>query len=469
MGDAIFHLPVANAILAAQYGTRQVALLLIDFDQAEGLGNIVHHFSEEIWTRLRNALRDTDTIARLDHGEIGVLLPSVNGAEDAILVAKKIHNSLAEPLQSENLRLNVKGHIGIALYPEHGSNASVLIQQARVALTDALRIDKSYVLFLNDAKLRRHAPLRMSRLRQAIVGDELFLLYQPKVAMRDGSVSGVEALCRWQHPELGVVMPEDFIPVAERTGLIIPLTLWVLHRSLMQCREWKENGIDLGVAVNISMRNLDASELPRQIAGLLERVGVPSERLELEITESTIMSDPQRAIRNLTLIRELGVSLTIDDFGTGYSSFAYLTRLPIKGLKIDKSFVQNMESDRDNAVIVRSIVDLGHNLGLKVVAEGTETRKTVEMLRSFQCSEAQGFYFCPPVAAHRISELFAGKPNNGSGRQLNSQAFDVSKNDLADLNLATPFTRMVNAQDNRYELSTEVGCVDNAEFASKIR
>lgn len=466
-GDSLFQLPVANAILAAQYGTRQVALLLLDFDHAEGLGAIAHHFSEEIWTRLRNTLRDTDTIVRLDHGEFGVLLPSVNGTEDAILVAIKIHNGLAEPLQSENIRLTVKDHIGIALYPDHGSNAGMLIEQARVALTDALRINKSYVLFSHDARRRRHAPLRMSRLRQAIVADELFLVYQPKVLMRDGSVSGVEVLSRWQHPDLGVILPDDFIPMAERTGLIVPLTLWVLHRSLMQCREWNESGIDLGVAVNISMRNLDAPELPRQIAGLLESVGVPSERLELEITESTIMSDPQRAIRNLTLIRELGVTLTIDDFGTGYSSLAYLKKLPVKGIKIDKSFVHNMESDRDNAVIVRAIVDLGHNLGLKVVAEGAETRKAVEMLQSFQCNEAQGFYFCPPVAGHRISEFSA------DGRvglePSDAQAWDVSKDDRVHLRLTTPYPKMVNPQNLRYGVSAKLADGDEIDLALKVR
>ena len=405
-GDAPFQLSLGHAIVAAQHSTRQVGLLLIDFDHSDGLGNISHHFSEEIWTRLRNTLRDTDIVVHMDSGEIGVILPSVNGAEDAVFVAKKIHSKLADPLQSENIRLNVQAHMGIALYPEHGNNASTLMQQARVALDDATRIRKDYVLYSHDPKRRRHAPLRMSRLRQAIVGDELFLLYQPKVTMRNGSVSGVEVLSRWQHPDIGLILPDDFISTAERTGLIVPLTLWVLHRSLLQCREWNEMGIKLSVSVNLSMWNLDAQELPTQIAGLLKSVGVPSEQLELEITESTIMSDPQRTIRNLTLIRELGVGLTIDDFGTGYSSLAYLTKLPVKGIKIDKSFVQNMESDRDNAVIVRSIVDLGHNLGFNVVAEGVETRKAAEMLQSFQCNEAQGYYYCPPVSAQKISEFF---------------------------------------------------------------
>jgi len=466
-GDALLQLPVANAILTAQHGTRQVGLLLIDFDYAEGLGNISHHFSEQIWTRLRNTLRDTDIIIRMDGGEIGVLLPSVNGTEDAILVARKVYTSLAEPFQSENIRLNVQAHIGIALYPEHGNNADTLIQQARVALGDAMRIKKSYVLFSHDAKRRRHSPLRMSRLRQAIVGDELFLLYQPKVVMRDGSVAGVEVLCRWQHPDLGVVMPDDFIPVAERTGLIAPLTLWVLYRSLLQCREWNETGIGLGVAVNLSMRNLDAPELPTQIAGLLKSVGVPSEQLELEITESTIMSDPQRAIRNLTLIRELGVALTIDDFGTGYSSLAYLTKLPVKGIKIDKSFVQNMESDRDNAVIVRTIIDLGHNLGLKVVAEGAETRKSAEMLQTYHCDEAQGYYFCPPVPGARVNEFLAD--TSSPLRHPNLQAWGASENNLDNLSLVAPLPEIVNTQNHRYERSSELNGDDLPEFALKIR
>ena len=466
-GDALFQIPVANAILAAQHSARQVGLLLINFDHADGLGNVSNHFSEQIWTRLRNTLRDTDTIIRMNGGEIGVLLPSVNGTEDAILVAQKIDTNLAEPFQSENIRLNVQAHIGIALYPEHGNNADTLIQQARVALGDAMRIKKSYVLFSHDAKRRRHSPLRMSRLRQAIVGDELFLLYQPKVVMRDGSVAGVEVLCRWQHPDLGVVMPDDFIPVAERTGLIAPLTLWVLYRSLLQCRAWNETGIGLGVAVNLSMRNLDAPELPTQIAGLLKSVGVPSEQLELEITESTIMSDPQRAIRNLTLIRELGVALTIDDFGTGYSSLAYLTKLPVKGIKIDKSFVQNMESDRDNAVIVRTIIDLGHNLGLKVVAEGAETRKSAEMLQTYHCDEAQGYYFCPPVPGARVNEFLAD--TSSPLRHPNLQAWGASENNLDNLSLVAPLPEIVNTQNHRYERSSELNGDDLPEFALKIR
>jgi EAL domain-containing protein (putative c-di-GMP-specific phosphodiesterase class I) len=246
----------------------------------------------------------------------------------------------------------------------------------------------------------------MSELRQAIVADQLFLLYQPKINLKNGLIAGLEVLTRWQHPELGIIPPDEFIPIAERTGLIIPLTLWVLHQSLLQCRAWNNMGIDVGIAVNLSMWNLEAQELPDQIAGLMQTVAMPPDRLELEITESAIMGDPQRTMRTLTLIRDLGVHFTIDDFGTGYSSLAHLRKLPVTGMKIDKSFVQNMETDRDNAVIVRSIIDLGHNLGLKVTAEGVETSGAKDMLVGFDCDEAQGYYYSHPIPAREVAELF---------------------------------------------------------------
>jgi EAL domain-containing protein (putative c-di-GMP-specific phosphodiesterase class I) len=248
----------------------------------------------------------------------------------------------------------------------------------------------------------------MSELRQAIVSDQLFLTFQPKVSLLQERVTGVEVLLRWQHPQHGVIVPDQFIPVAERTGLIIPLTLWVLQQSLLQCRQWKEIGLDIGVAVNLTMWNLEAQELPEQIEKLLRDTGVSPESLELEITETSIMSDPQRVIRTLDQIRRLGVRFAIDDFGTGYSSFAYLTKLPVSCIKIDKSFIQNIENDRDSSVIVKSIIDLGHNLGLKIVAEGVETIESKKMLRVFQCDEGQGYYFCRPVPADAMTHFLLG-------------------------------------------------------------
>jgi diguanylate cyclase (GGDEF)-like protein len=409
-GNTLFELRVRQAILAAQHGVKQVGLLLIDVggfnDFAIQDSDLTQEFAEEIWIRLRAILRDADTIVRMDGGELAVLLPSVAGPEDVIFVARKVLNKLEEPLLFKDIKLDVRPRIGIALFPEHSTNANNLVQRADNALATAKKTRNKYVLYAQEHRNHPRAPLRMSELRQAIVADQLFLLYQPKINLKNGLIAGLEVLTRWQHPELGLIPPDEFIPVAERTGLIIPLTLWVLHQSLLQCRAWNDMGIDVSIAVNLSMWNLEAQELPDQIAGLIKTVAMSPHRLELEITESAIMGDPQRTMRTLTLIRDLGVHFTIDDFGTGYSSLAHLRKLPVTGMKIDKSFVQNMESDRDNAVIVRSIIDLGHNLGLKVTAEGVETRGAKDMLVGFECDEAQGYYYSHPIPAREIAQFF---------------------------------------------------------------
>ena len=443
-GNTLFELRVRQAILAAQHGVKQVGLLLIAIDSPENFVSqnfdLVQEFSETIWIRLRTVLRDSDTIVRMDGGELAVLLPSVAGPEDVVIVAQKVLSKLEEPLPIEGLKFDVRPRIGMALFPEHSTNADSLVQRAGVALTTAKRTRNRYVLYAQDQHNTARAPLRMSELRQAIVADQLFLMYQPKIDLKTGSIAGVEVLTRWQHPKLGLIPPDEFIPVAERTGLIIPLTLWVLHQSLLQCRVWNDMGICTSIAVNLSMWNLEAQELPDQIAGLIKSVDMPPDRLELEITESAIMGDPLKTTRTLILIRDLGVRFTIDDFGTGYSSLAHLRKLPVTGMKIDKSFVQNMESDRDNAVIVRSIIDLGHNLSLKVTAEGVETQEAKDMLVGFKCDEAQGYYYSHPIPAREIirllkesrprvtehglgsTSLLSVTNNNGTGTGLSPQA-----------------------------------------------
>jgi diguanylate cyclase (GGDEF)-like protein len=413
-GNTLFELRVRQAILAAQHGVKQVGLLLIDVVPLNNFAikdpDINQELAETIWIRLRAVLRDSDTIVRMDGGELAVLLPSVAGPEDVIFVARKVLTKLEEPLLFADIKIDVQPRIGIALFPEHSTNANNLVRRADNALTTAKKTRNKYVLYAQERGNRSRAPLRMSELRQAIVADQLFLLYQPKINLKNGLIAGLEVLTRWQHPELGLIPPDEFIPVAERTGLIVPLTLWVLHQSLLQCRAWNDMGIDVSVAVNLSMWNLEAQELPDQIAGLIKTIAMSPDRLELEITESAIMGDPQRTMRTLTLIRDLGVHFTIDDFGTGYSSLAHLRKLPVTGMKIDKSFVQNMESDRDNAVIVRSIIDLGHNLGLKVTAEGVETQGARDMLVDFECDEAQGYYYSHPIPARQIAQLFNEPP-----------------------------------------------------------
>src|SRR5581483_7156330 len=293
------------------------------------------------------------------NGNVGVLLHSVQGPQDLDLVIKRLLSRLEEPILIDGRPVAATPRIGTALYPEHGDSVRSLIEYAEHDLVLVQSDTKSPADRVASSRSLFTPRQWMTELRQAIVTDQLFLTYQPKISLAQGRVTGVEVLLRWQHPEHGVIVPDQFIPIAERTGLIIPLTLW----------------------------NLEAQELPEQIEKLLADTGVAPKHLELEITETSIMSDPQRVIRTLNQIRQLGAQFAIDDFGTGYSSFAYLTKLPVSCIKIDKSFVQTLETDRDNSVIVKSIIDLGHNLGMKVVAEGVETIHAKKLLRDFQCDE----------------------------------------------------------------------------------
>jgi diguanylate cyclase (GGDEF)-like protein len=423
--QSAFQLFVRQALLAAQHGTRQVGLLLIDVDLGPSIvgsnANAQDQLICQAWIRIRSSLRESDAIFRTEEGAVAVLLASIAGANDAILVAKKILKQFEQPILWNSKKIGVRIRIGIALFPEQSRNAIALIKYASDALKTAKRTGEGFALYSEISAASQGGLLRMSELREAIVQDQLFVLYQPKIRLRDGSITGIEALARWKHPHLGVIEPNEFIPVAEQTGLIIPLTLWILHRALLQCRAWKELGIDLSLAINLSMLNLTAAELPEQIAALLKDAAIPSDRLELEITESVIMEDPERTLRTLRQIRSLGVRLAIDDFGTGYSSLAHLSRLPVTTIKIDKSFVREIEVTKDNAVIVRSIIDLAHNLDLHVVAEGVESGEAKEMLVTFGCDEAQGYYFSPPVPASHIQRFFGNSAATPIRKQFTSR------------------------------------------------
>ena len=412
--DAEFHLRLRQAIVVAQTSARQFGLVFIQFPAASGV--TLHpegsdrEFANSLFMQIRNSLRDSDTIIHLTDRVIGVLMPFVRSTEDIELVIWRILGNLEEAFRGEITRTRIAPLIGAALFPDHASNFAQLIDCATNALDQAQSNGSRFAI--HSVPVTSHTPnkLMMNELRDAIIADQLFLTYQPKVNLAGAYVTGVEALARWQHPERGVIAPDEFIPVAERTGLIIPLTLWVLQHALTQCRHWLDIGLNISVAVNLSMWNLEAQELPEQIIGLLRDTGVPPANLELEITESSIMSDPQRVITTLNNIRAFGVRFAIDDFGTGYSSFSYLTKLPVKSIKIDKSFVLGLGTDRDNALIVRSIIDLSHNLGLKVVAEGVETAAARDMLSSFGCDEAQGYYYSRPQLPDIMTQFLSEPP-----------------------------------------------------------
>ena len=424
VGNAEFELRVQQAIQSAMYSTSQVAVLLIELEPSthgqprKSRTSTVTQNS--MLVRLRGNLRETDTVALLDHEQIGVLLRAVQSPKDINLVVGRLMPQLAEFARAEEAKIPIVPRMGVGVFPDHAETAGGVLEHARNDLALAIATSRSHNIYTPQSQGRVTSRLWMSELRQAIVKDQLFLTFQPKVRLNQPQVTGVEVLVRWQHREHGVILPDQFIPFAERTGLIIPMTLWVLQQALVQCRTWNEMNLDTNVAVNLSMWNLEAQELPEQIEALLRDTGVSPENLELEITETSIMNDPQRVIRTLNRIRDLGVQFAIDDFGTGYSSFAYLTKLPVSCIKIDKSFVQNIESDRDSSVIVRSIIDLGHNLGLKVVAEGVETAQAMELLRTFQCDEVQGYYLCRPITAEMMTKFLIEPPAPATDRRISA-------------------------------------------------
>jgi diguanylate cyclase (GGDEF)-like protein len=405
-----------QAIVAGQRENQPVALLLMDLDRFKEINDTLGHHRgdvllQQVGQRLRGVVWEPDLVARLGGDEFAVLFSKLANSADAHVVAQKILQSLEKPFIIEGLPIVVESSIGIAVYPDHGANADSLIQRADVAMYAAKETGSGCVIY--DAKYDRHSPRRlalMGELRQAIDGDQLLLHYQPKIEMRTRRVVGVEALVRWRHPEHGLIPPDQFILPAEGSGLIHPLTRWVLSTALRQCCAWSQAGIQINVAVNLSRRNLQDQQLPDIVAELLSVSGVAPSCLDLEITESAIMADPVRAVETLMRLSKMGLHLSIDDFGTGYSSLASLKRLPVNALKIDKSFVIGMAADENDMVIVRSTIELAHNLGLKVVAEGVEDQSIWDRLSTLGCDEAQGYYLCRPIPAEDLTSWLSESP-----------------------------------------------------------
>jgi diguanylate cyclase (GGDEF)-like protein len=411
----LLHDRLQQAILTAQREKKPVALLLMDLDHFKEINDTLGHdrgdrLLQQVGSRLGKTLRESDTVARLGGDEFAVLLPLAE-SEHATLVARKIMKALEEPFVIDNLPIAVEASIGIALYPDHGENADSLIQRADVAMYVAKHAKSGFMIYRPE--LDQHSPKKlalMGELHQAIEHDQLRLHYQPKIDFKTRRVTGVEALVRWQHPERGFIPPDQFIGPAEQTGLIGPLTEWVLQTAIRQCRTWRQAGTSLNMAVNLSTRNLQDPQLPRQLAKVLDACAVDAGCLELEITESAIMMNQANAMDVLTRLNAMGVGLSIDDFGTGYSSLAYLKRLPVGTIKIDTSFVIGMATNENDRVIVRSTIDLGHNLGLKVIAEGVENKESWQQLRDWGCDAAQGYYMSRPLPATDLTTWLSTSP-----------------------------------------------------------
>ena len=407
----LFRQSVDLALRQAQRERHTVAVLLLDLDRFKEINDTLgHHWGDialkEVSARLRDALRDSDVVARLGGDEFGILLTKVEGEAGAFLVARKVMECLEGPLSVEHMQLDVTASVGIVLFPDHQAetDADELMRKADVAMYAAKERGLDHCHYRPD--LDRYSSTRLTLvgdLRQAVDEGQLMVHYQPKAVMATGQITGVEALVRWIHPRLGVVKPNQFIPLAETTGLVRQLTRRVLSLSLAQTARWKEAGLDLSVAVNLSAHNLMDADFPQSVERMLDDAGLEAGDLELEITESSIMRDPNRATDILGCLHEMGVGLSIDDFGTGYSSLAYLRRLPVQSLKIDRGFVMNLESNLNDEVIVRSTIEMARNLGLQVVAEGVESLTIWHRLAAFGCDQAQGYFLTRPIPGSAIA------------------------------------------------------------------
>ncbi len=390
-------------------------LLLLDLDRFKQINDTFgHHHGDELLTqvgpRLASVVRDVDTVARLAGDEFVVLLPDICSAAAATAVAVKLRAALETPFRVEGIDLDVEVSIGVVLSGEHGQDEAILLQRADIAMYMAKTQNLGISVY--DPAVDRHSPNSLALfgdMRRALDRGELILHYQPKVSISTGDVVGAEALVRWQHPERGLVFPDEFIPLIEHTGLIGPLTRHVLDLALAQARTWSDAGRPLTVSVNLSARNLLDEGLPRQVAALLSARGVGPELLNLEVTESAIMTDPARAQQLLEQLSTLGIGISIDDFGAGYTSLGQLKNLPVSELKIDRSFVMTMTEDPSNALIVRSVVDLGRNLGFTLVAEGVETEQILKALAGIGCHVAQGYHLSRPLTAAAFDTWCAGR------------------------------------------------------------
>ena len=407
---------VQQAVEAGLRNRRHVALLLMDLERFKDVNDTLGHgrgdlLLQQVGSRLRSALFSPDVVARLGGDEFGILLPHLSAIEDIVLVVKKLQDILVAPFMIDGIPIVVEASIGVAVAPEHANDADTLLQRADVAMYRAKQMASGYVIYAPD--FDRHSPERlalMAELRNAVENNQLLLHYQPKVDIRSGRTVGAEALVRWQHPIRGLLPPGQFIGPAEYTGLITPLTHWVLATALRHCQETRRLGLDMRISVNLSARTLHHAHLPAAVENLLKTVNVEPHRLILEITESAIVLDPARARETLEALHRMGVSLSIDDFGTGYTSLSSLTRLPVHEIKIDRSFVNGMLTNDNDATIVRTVVELGHNLGLKVVAEGVETKEMLDRLNAFGCDQAQGYFISQPQPCEQLRNWLTTSP-----------------------------------------------------------
>ena len=420
----LFNDRLNHALAHGERYKQGLAILFLDLDRFKVINDTLGHdigdqLLQNLAQRLTKSLRGSDTVARWGGDEFTILVDELDSPQDAVAVARRVLDVLTEPFLLNGHEIFVTGSIGITLYPKDGRDAQVLLSNADAAMYRAKEKGGNnyqfYTAAMNASALDR---LRLeSDLRRALEREEFFLHYQPKVDIRSGRIVGVEALIRWDHPTLGMVSPQQFIPLAEETGLIIPIGEWVLRTACTQNQAWHSAGAcSIRVAVNISAQQFKKENLTETVTRILDETGLPHDLLELEITESVMMQDMERAIAVLSELSARGIRFSIDDFGTGYSSLVYLKRLPIDILKIDRSLVSQMPEDPDDTAIAAAIISMGKSLNLQVIAEGVETEQQLAFLLQQGCDEAQGFLFSRPVAADKMTELLQQKAPLWNGK-----------------------------------------------------
>ncbi len=449
-----FHATIAKRIAATPDSDGHFAVLLMDLDRFKEINDTLgHHYGDvllrEIGPRLTAAIGEGGFVARLGGDEFGILLgEDTDDAAVLDVVMTRLFKSVSQPFMIDELSLEVGASVGVARFPQDGEDSHALLRCADIAMYAAKETQTEYKLYT--AEQNQHSKRRLgvlSGIRHALVQDEIVVHFQPIIDLDHGRVRGAEGLVRWQHPEHGLIPPGAFVQTVEQTGLIGPLTRHVLERSIAECAAWRKDGREMSVAVNLSVRNLLDHDLPKEIERLLSTYGLPPEALQLEITESMIMSDPERALATVTRLSRLGARLSVDDFGTGYSSLANLRKMPIDELKIDRSFVSPMLQNESDLIIVRSTINLGHDLGLNVIAEGVEDNPTLEQLAVLGCDLAQGYHVSKPMSADAFNDWLtettlhpAGVNGNVKASEFKSAPASVARGavDLGGLTFAAP-------------------------------
>ncbi len=415
----LLQMVLGEALARAQRQQQTGAVLFLDLDRFKNVNDTLGHamgdlLLKAVAARLTNVLRQSDSVARLGGDEFTILLETIEHPQDVVRVAEKILGALAEPFDLGGQEVFISGSLGLALFPQDGQDLQTLLKNADTALYRAKEQGRNGYAFYR-AEMNASALTQLtleSGLRRALQRDEFLLFYQPKVSLGTGRILGVEALLRWQHPELGLVPPGQFIPLAEETGLIVPIGQWVLRAACQQAKLWRAARLDLRVAVNLSLRQFRQPDLVPMVARILDETGLDAQALELELTESSIMRDREDAQAKLQALKRLGVTLAIDDFGTGYSALEYLKHFQVDRLKIDRAFVRAAHVEREDEAIVRAIVTLAHSLNMQVTAEGVETAEQHGFMQACNCDETQGYLFGHPMAP----DAFLRYMKKGTGR-----------------------------------------------------